>query len=371
MLSSDFPGEVSGRSSVERVSPLLWKNRTKRRRASHPGEIYNEQGASEADIDSDSGYCSPKHNQAAGVTQRTTESTAASTVSRLLTLSCSHNSKHSPSVSAHHQSIHCTECIRTLHSWVGVGQGKRLKFNWVIGNKCSLNTSQSSDTQPSEGRREVLSFGDLSIRDDDLLLNIIKLNGTWPVVKIYNYNTATCLQKSWAGHSRCCRNCFLISGSYYSWQAPWMFIPRAASCQWGGVCFFFCVVQSNRKKWVPTVHLWVIVSNQVVTLEKPSSMKWLNRCICEENVRETWHFLHILQNCWCKWLPSHTTRELMRVLSSLLCFLCCTGGRGWCNDWWVWWFFLNEVSESVPSFRAVCLMHHIFLQADVGFFSLF
>lgn len=93
MLSSDFPGEVSGRSSVERVSPLLWKNRTKRRRASHPGEIYNEQGASEADIDSDSGYCSPKHNQAAGVTQRTAESTAASTVSRLFTFGCGHNSK--------------------------------------------------------------------------------------------------------------------------------------------------------------------------------------------------------------------------------------------------------------------------------------
>ncbi|XP_041643776.1 selenocysteine insertion sequence-binding protein 2-like [Cheilinus undulatus] len=74
---TDFPGEVSGRCAAERGSPLLWKNRTKRRRASHPGESYNEQGASEADIDSDSGYCSPKHNQAAGVPQRTTENTAA------------------------------------------------------------------------------------------------------------------------------------------------------------------------------------------------------------------------------------------------------------------------------------------------------
>lgn len=84
-LSSDFPGEVSGRCAAERASPLLWKNRTKRRRASHPGEGYNEQGASEADIDSDSGYCSPKHNQATGVTQRTAENTAAPTVSWLLT----------------------------------------------------------------------------------------------------------------------------------------------------------------------------------------------------------------------------------------------------------------------------------------------
>ncbi|XP_036950450.1 selenocysteine insertion sequence-binding protein 2-like isoform X2 [Acanthopagrus latus] len=76
---TDFPGEVSSRGAAERASPLLWKNRTKRRRASHPGEIYNEQGASEADIDSDSGYCSPKHNQGAGAAQRTAENTAAPT----------------------------------------------------------------------------------------------------------------------------------------------------------------------------------------------------------------------------------------------------------------------------------------------------
>ncbi|XP_054472109.1 selenocysteine insertion sequence-binding protein 2-like isoform X1 [Anoplopoma fimbria] len=75
---TDFPGEISGRCAAERASPLLWKNRTKRRRASHPAENY-EQGASEADIDSDSGYCSPKHNQAAGVTQRTAENAAAPT----------------------------------------------------------------------------------------------------------------------------------------------------------------------------------------------------------------------------------------------------------------------------------------------------
>uniref|UniRef100_A0A8C8E1V1 SECIS binding protein 2 like n=1 Tax=Oryzias sinensis TaxID=183150 RepID=A0A8C8E1V1_9TELE len=75
---TDFPGEVSGRCAAERVSPLLWKNRNKRRRASHPAEGYNEQGASEADIDSDSGYCSPKHNQAAGATNRTAENTAPS-----------------------------------------------------------------------------------------------------------------------------------------------------------------------------------------------------------------------------------------------------------------------------------------------------
>uniref|UniRef100_H3CVX0 SECIS binding protein 2 like n=1 Tax=Tetraodon nigroviridis TaxID=99883 RepID=H3CVX0_TETNG len=78
---TDFPGEVSGRSAVERVSPLLWKNRTKRRRASNSGEIYSEQGATEADIDSDSGYCSPKHNQAPGAAPRT-ENTPGSSFNR-------------------------------------------------------------------------------------------------------------------------------------------------------------------------------------------------------------------------------------------------------------------------------------------------
>uniref|UniRef100_A0A3B3Y5L9 Ribosomal protein eL8/eL30/eS12/Gadd45 domain-containing protein n=1 Tax=Poecilia mexicana TaxID=48701 RepID=A0A3B3Y5L9_9TELE len=78
---TDFPGEATGRCASEQVSPQMWKNRTKRRRASHPAEGYNEQGASEADIDSDSGYCSPKHNQATGVAQRTPENTATPMVS--------------------------------------------------------------------------------------------------------------------------------------------------------------------------------------------------------------------------------------------------------------------------------------------------
>uniref|UniRef100_A0A3B3UM14 SECIS binding protein 2 like n=1 Tax=Poecilia latipinna TaxID=48699 RepID=A0A3B3UM14_9TELE len=78
---TDFPGEATGRCASEQVSPQMWKNRTKRRRASHLAEGYNEQGASEADIDSDSGYCSPKHNQATGVAQRTPENTATPMVS--------------------------------------------------------------------------------------------------------------------------------------------------------------------------------------------------------------------------------------------------------------------------------------------------
>jgi len=70
-LFSDFPGEASGRSGAEQAGPLLWKNKPKKRRASHPAE-----SPSEADVDSDSGYCSPKHNQAAGAAPRPADSTA-------------------------------------------------------------------------------------------------------------------------------------------------------------------------------------------------------------------------------------------------------------------------------------------------------
>uniref|UniRef100_A0A8C7DE65 Selenocysteine insertion sequence-binding protein 2-like n=1 Tax=Oncorhynchus kisutch TaxID=8019 RepID=A0A8C7DE65_ONCKI len=74
---TDFPGDnACGRGASERASPLLWKNLPRRRRASHPAE-----SSSEADIDSDSGYCSPKHNQQApGVTQHNAHAAIAPTV---------------------------------------------------------------------------------------------------------------------------------------------------------------------------------------------------------------------------------------------------------------------------------------------------
>ncbi|XP_029576794.1 selenocysteine insertion sequence-binding protein 2-like isoform X1 [Salmo trutta] len=75
---TDFPGDSAcgrGASERERASPLLWKNLPRRRRASHPAE-----SSSEADIDSDSGYCSPKHNQQAlGATQHTAHAAIAPT----------------------------------------------------------------------------------------------------------------------------------------------------------------------------------------------------------------------------------------------------------------------------------------------------
>ncbi|XP_028562176.2 selenocysteine insertion sequence-binding protein 2-like isoform X1 [Podarcis muralis] len=75
---TDFPSEIASKSLSESVSAMHWKPKSRRRRTSHPVESSSEQGASEADIDSDSGYCSPKHsNQAAGVTSRSTESAAS------------------------------------------------------------------------------------------------------------------------------------------------------------------------------------------------------------------------------------------------------------------------------------------------------
>ncbi|XP_042329177.1 selenocysteine insertion sequence-binding protein 2-like isoform X2 [Sceloporus undulatus] len=74
---TDFPSEIASKSLSESVSPMHWKPKSRQRRSSHPAESSSEQGASEADIDSDSGYCSPKHsNQAAVVTSRSSESAA-------------------------------------------------------------------------------------------------------------------------------------------------------------------------------------------------------------------------------------------------------------------------------------------------------
>ncbi|XP_043844955.1 selenocysteine insertion sequence-binding protein 2-like isoform X2 [Dromiciops gliroides] len=74
---TDFPSDIANKSLSESTSTMLWKSKGRRRRSSHPtAESSSEQGASEADIDSDSGYCSPKHsnNQATAVTSRNTDS---------------------------------------------------------------------------------------------------------------------------------------------------------------------------------------------------------------------------------------------------------------------------------------------------------
>uniref|UniRef100_A0A8C1UIM9 SECIS binding protein 2 like n=1 Tax=Cyprinus carpio TaxID=7962 RepID=A0A8C1UIM9_CYPCA len=76
---TDFPGEASGsvRCASDQASPQQWKKAWRRRTSQQ--ESSSEQGASEADIDSDSGYCSPKHNQGAASTS-TNQHTAAAAV---------------------------------------------------------------------------------------------------------------------------------------------------------------------------------------------------------------------------------------------------------------------------------------------------
>ncbi|XP_053319192.1 selenocysteine insertion sequence-binding protein 2-like [Spea bombifrons] len=69
---TDFPSEIANKSLCESMGPAAWKPKPRRRRSSHAaGESSSEQGASEADIDSDSGYCSPKHCQSAMCSRHT------------------------------------------------------------------------------------------------------------------------------------------------------------------------------------------------------------------------------------------------------------------------------------------------------------
>ncbi|XP_077569051.1 selenocysteine insertion sequence-binding protein 2-like isoform X2 [Stigmatopora nigra] len=75
---TDFPGEIAGRCFMEPASPMLWTTRTNRLQGSNPAESYSDQGTSEVDIDSDSGYCSPKHKQATGVAHQTAKASTSS-----------------------------------------------------------------------------------------------------------------------------------------------------------------------------------------------------------------------------------------------------------------------------------------------------
>lgn len=75
---TDFPNEIANKSLSESMGGIQWKTKVRRRRSSHPAaESSSEQGASEADIDSDSGYCSPKHCQAAAMCSRHADCTAS------------------------------------------------------------------------------------------------------------------------------------------------------------------------------------------------------------------------------------------------------------------------------------------------------
>ncbi|XP_052438123.1 selenocysteine insertion sequence-binding protein 2-like isoform X1 [Carassius gibelio] len=82
---TDFPGEASGgvRCVSDQAGPQ-WKNRARCRRTSQQ-ESSGEQGVSEADIDSDSGYCSPKHNQGAASSSTNQHTDAAAVDAGVMT----------------------------------------------------------------------------------------------------------------------------------------------------------------------------------------------------------------------------------------------------------------------------------------------
>ncbi len=116
---------------------MLWKSKGRRRRASHPAaESSSEQGASEADIDSDSGYCSPKHgnNQAAAVTSRNADSCAMNVVE--------------PSINA------------TGVSWTNVNSQATQKKPWIektqtqSGFRCRGHSTSSERRQNLQKRHE-------------------------------------------------------------------------------------------------------------------------------------------------------------------------------------------------------------------------
>uniref|UniRef100_A0A8C6YJX3 SECIS binding protein 2 like n=1 Tax=Naja naja TaxID=35670 RepID=A0A8C6YJX3_NAJNA len=126
---TDFPSEIASKSLSESVSGLHWKPRGRRRRTSHPAESSSEQGASEADIDSDSGYCSPKHsNQAGAAISRSAESAGT-------------NIKES--------SIHPVGA-----SWASVSSQATQKKPWIERNSFSRGGRQPEPQHDSEDEEE-------------------------------------------------------------------------------------------------------------------------------------------------------------------------------------------------------------------------
>ncbi|XP_032088300.1 selenocysteine insertion sequence-binding protein 2-like isoform X3 [Thamnophis elegans] len=126
---TDFPSEIASKSLSESVTGLHWKPRGRRRRTSHPAESSSEQGASEADIDSDSGYCSPKHsNQAGAAISRSAESAGT-------------NIKES--------SIHTGGA-----SWASVSSQATQKKPWIERNSFSRGGRQPEHQHDSEDEEE-------------------------------------------------------------------------------------------------------------------------------------------------------------------------------------------------------------------------
>ncbi|XP_058012496.1 selenocysteine insertion sequence-binding protein 2-like isoform X1 [Ahaetulla prasina] len=126
---TDFPSEIASKSLSESVSGLHWKPRGRRRRTSHPAESSSEQGASEADIDSDSGYCSPKHSNQAGATMSRSAESAGTNIKE--------------------SSIHPVGA-----SWASVSSQATQKKPWIERNSFSRGGRQPEHQHDSEDEEE-------------------------------------------------------------------------------------------------------------------------------------------------------------------------------------------------------------------------
>ncbi|XP_075388171.1 selenocysteine insertion sequence-binding protein 2-like isoform X2 [Tenrec ecaudatus] len=145
---TDFPSDIANKSLSESASTMLWKSKGRRRRASHPAaESSSEQGASEADIDSDSGYCSPKHsnNQAAAGASRHPDSGTMS----------------------HMESSICSGGVNWSNVTCQATQKKPWMENHQTFSRGGRQTEQRNHAQDEDGFRELNENGNVT-KDENI-----------------------------------------------------------------------------------------------------------------------------------------------------------------------------------------------------------
>uniref|UniRef100_A0A8C5NZ88 SECIS binding protein 2-like n=1 Tax=Jaculus jaculus TaxID=51337 RepID=A0A8C5NZ88_JACJA len=147
---TDFPSDIANKSLSESTATLLWKSKGRRRRASHPtAESSSEQGASEADIDSDSGYCSPKHNnQPAAGALRNPES---GTMNHVESSACS-GGVNWPNVTC--QATQKKPWMEKTQTFVRGGRQIEQKNNSQVGFRCRGHSTSSERRQNLQKRQD-------------------------------------------------------------------------------------------------------------------------------------------------------------------------------------------------------------------------
>lgn len=147
---TDFPSDIANKSLSESTATMLWKAKGRRRRASHPAvESSSEQGASEADIDSDSGYCSPKHNnQSAPGALR---DPASGTMNRLESSGCS-GGVNWPKVTC--QATQKRPWMEKNQAFSRGGRQTEQRNNLQVGFRCRGHSTSSERRQNLQKRQD-------------------------------------------------------------------------------------------------------------------------------------------------------------------------------------------------------------------------